>query len=112
MNIVKWALPVCLFAVVFVSCENNPPATLPPSTPGGGFIIESLVSVNGGPEIPEPSVDLYNQWMSDDAGAAGDPTAFTVITGTLGLASAVGKRAPATWRFIWQAAADPITHVC
>jgi hypothetical protein len=109
---IKSMLLVCLIGLAIVSCESNPPTTLPPVTPGGGFIIQSLVSYNGGPSLPEPDVDIYNQWMSDDSGAAGDPSAFTVITNALGLATAGGKRAPATWRFTWQEAADPNTNVC
>jgi hypothetical protein len=97
---------VCLIAAVIVSCDNNPAPTLPPATPGGGFIIETFRSVNGGPDITEPSVELNSSWVNDLSGAAGDPGTFTVITSALGLASAVGKRAPASWKFTWVASAD------
>lgn len=107
----KWLLLLCLISAVIVSCDDSPPTTLPPASPGGGFIIETLTSYNGGPDIPEPSVEIDSNWLADLTGAAGDATAFTVITNGLGLATAIGKRAPAKWRFTWVASADA-SDVC
>lgn len=113
MRKLKWMLLVSLSLslIAAVSCDNSPPPTLPPATPGGGFVIESFKSINGGPDITEPSVEITSNWQADLAGASGDPTVFTVITSILGLAPAVGKRAPAKWQFTWVASADD-SNIC
>jgi hypothetical protein len=106
----KWLL-LLLSAIVIAGCEDNPPPTLPPATPGGGFIVETKKTENGGPPITDPSVEIDGDWQRDLVGAAGDPSHLTVITNTIGLAAAGGKRAPANWKFTWTAAPDD-SEVC
>jgi hypothetical protein len=101
MRHLKWLLLLCLIAGVIVSCENNAPPTLPPVTPGGGFILQTSVTINGSLPITAPGVTVEGEWQSDEPGAAGDPSTFTVTTNALALASLSGKRAPAVWKLTW-----------
>src|SRR2546425_10383481 len=87
------------FALI-TGCEDSAPPTLPPATPGGGFIIETLFNDNGITSTA-PGVAVIGDFQADLPGGAGDPARFTVITDSQGLAPAVGKRAPASWKFTW-----------
>ena len=100
-----------LSVLIIGGCEDNPPPTLPPATPGGGFIIESSASLNGSIPLTEAYVNIGSSWQSDELGASGDPTSFNADTGALGLAAANGKRAPAIWAFTWLAS-PPETQGC
>jgi len=73
--------------------------------------VETKKTENGGPPITDPSVEIDGDWQRDLVGAAGDPSHLTVITNTIGLAAAGGKRAPANWKFKWTAAPDD-SEVC
>ena len=106
MHKLSWLLPLFMLFALVVSCDESAPPTLPPPSPGGGFIIGTLSSFNGGPPFNEGLVEIDSDWVSDVAGAAGDPTSFTAITDAQGLAAADGKRAPAQWKFTWVASND------
>jgi hypothetical protein len=96
-----------LVMVALIGGCPSPPPTLPPATPGGGFIIETGLSFNGGPAVSTAAVGVTATWQGDLPGAGGDPTQFNVVTNQLGLASASGKRAPAQWNFKWYFAPGP-----
>jgi hypothetical protein len=86
--------------ILLAGCKSGP--TLPPATPGGGFIIQTIYSVGLIP-APAGNVTIGAAWVNDLAGATGNPSPFTVITNPEGLGSAAGERAPATWSFTWVA---------
>jgi hypothetical protein len=84
-------------------CEPS----LPKATPGGGFIVTTLLFRNGVFQV-SPFTTIELDWVSDyDYTAAGDPSTFRGTTNALGLIAATGKRAPAKWRFYWISGGDP-----
>jgi hypothetical protein len=87
---------------LLTGCPPESP-TLPPATPGGGFIIETGFNPYGAPVlvIPAPGSSIQGTWQSDSYGATGDPSSWTEMTNAEALASVVNGRAPATWTFTW-----------
>jgi hypothetical protein len=99
----KLALVLCTSLLLVVGgCDDETPATLPESTPGGGFLIQTLLSY---PDIglfsKAYNVTVGGTWYGDLPGAEGEASSFSVNSGILGLAALPGKRAPATWDLSW-----------
>jgi hypothetical protein len=70
----KWLLFLCVLVIVMIaSCDTSPTPTLPPATPGGGWILQTVFSINGSLPVTAPGVTVTGQFISDQAGAAGDP---------------------------------------
>ncbi len=68
--------------------------TLPPSTEGGGFVLDTLYSPTPGvPPLPVGGINVQGNWQNDATGAAGDPSQINTTTNILGLADESGKRA-------------------
>src|SRR5689334_5142704 len=98
------SLGVGLSIILLSGCKPS----LPPATPGGGFVIETLYFPQTGPLQVVGGITINASFVRDfDFTSAGDPSSFSVVTNALGLASAAGKRAPATWDFLWVSGGDP-----
>lgn len=101
MRRLKLTLILLIVALsIAISCNDTTP---PEATPGGGFLIQTLVNENG-IVFTAAGVAVLGKWQKDLPGAAGDPSQFTQITNSEGLAAVVGGRAPANWQFTWLSA--------
>ncbi len=101
MRCVKLLLFLLLVGAVVFSCDDDTSPTLPPATPGGGFIVATYTNVDNEGPIAETAVAVAGNWQEDLPGAAGDATPFNVTTNSLGLAAVQSARAPAEWTFTW-----------
>lgn len=96
-------LPLAVLAASFVvltGCPSSGP-TLPPTTSGGGFFVQTLTSFNAQPPVIAPVTQVQGKWRSDLPGAAGNPSTFTLTTNSAGVGIASNGRAPANWNFEW-----------
>jgi hypothetical protein len=100
MRLLKQILLVLLVAAV-VGCDDGP--TLPPTTSGGGWIIQTEFFPAEGAIMIVGDVGVTGAWQSDGAGAVGDASPFTVVTNGDGLAAVANGRVPATWKLTWAA---------
>lgn len=105
-------VPLILAIVAIVGCDTGGEPTIPPSTVGGGWILETVIIriTNGVVTFlgVAPGVTVSGQWLNDLPGAAGNANPFTVTTNPLGLAALGSARAPATWKVTWIAGGDPL----
>jgi len=98
----KYLLSVLVVAAI-AGCDDTGP-TLPPTTSGGGWFINTIFIPAQGPISVVGDVGVSGTWQSDGAGAKGDASAFTVVTdSSAGLAAVVNGRVPATWKLTWKA---------
>jgi hypothetical protein len=71
-------------------------------TSGGGWIIgTNYIPLTGPMIVSAPFTTITGTWQSDGAGAVGDPSSFTVGTGSEALAAVDNGRVPATWKVQW-----------
>lgn len=75
--------------------------TLPPSTPGGTFSIETVYQPAAGVAYEVGHINISGSWVSDSPGAEGSAAPVNGTTGSNALAVFLGSRAPATWKFTW-----------
>ena len=86
---------VLVVGLVFAGCGSP---TLPETTEGGGWIIESGFAPLGSfIPIPIPEITDSGNWKSDGAGAQGSAAPFTVTTNVMALAPVDNGRVPAEW---------------
>ncbi len=104
MRFRRVALVVVLLTIMIGGCENDNPAP-PPSTPGGGWTLQTVYEdlTDNSLPVAVPDVTVYGQWEADEPGATGNDNPFSVTTGTQGLYYLAGVRAPAKWELTWQA---------
>jgi hypothetical protein len=93
---------VLLSALAMVECPDSTSPTLPPTTPGGGWIISTYL-FNYGQISPAPSSRITGTWVGDDGpNPQGSAVPIDVTTNDLALAPVPNGRVPATWSLIWQ----------
>jgi hypothetical protein len=92
-------------------CPADTTPTLPPTTNGGGFIIETHFTINGITVI-EPHTQTYWQWTVDGVGAKGNANPFYAETNELGLYAATYGRVPAQWTASWISSLNPYATGC
>lgn len=107
-NSLLFILPLSLLLTGFDSC-NGP--TLPPTTDGGGFIIET-VYIDQTVIVVAPGTSISATWKEDQAGAAGDASDWTVKTNSLALGTVQNGRVPATWDATWGSSDFPPAQDC
>jgi hypothetical protein len=88
-----------LLALLLASPGCEP--TLPPSTPGGTFTIETIFQPSSGISYSVGGVGISGQWVEDGPGATGSASPVAGTTGANALDVFLGSRAPATWHFTW-----------
>lgn len=94
---------------VFTGFSSCGPPPLPPTTSGGGFLIETEFVPAVGPIIIEPNVTTHWDWNRDVAGftAVGDASSFDSTTNEVGLDSRINGRVPSLWNVQWRAGGPP-----
>jgi hypothetical protein len=92
---------LAVLSVMVLALTGCPP-TLPPTTAGGGWILQTNY-INQYSAGTAPGTEVSASWVSDLPNAAGDPTAFTVVTSTdtLAFAAILDGRVPAVWNGTW-----------
>jgi hypothetical protein len=94
------SLLLVLFVLALSSgCPSGP--SLPPSTAGGGFFIQTLTSFNLAPPVIAPVTQVKGTWVKDQPGAQGNPSTFNLTTNSAGVGVSNNGRAPADWKFVW-----------
>lgn len=83
----------------FDGCGGGP--TLPPTTSGGGFFIETLTSFNLSPPVIAPVVQIKGEWVKDEPGAQGNASTWNQTTNGAGIGIINNGRVPADWKFTW-----------
>jgi hypothetical protein len=101
MNKTILATLILCSLLMFSGCPGDGP-TLPKTTAGGGFTIQTFTSVNEDFPDPTPQVRLGGTFkLPDLAGAQGDASAWNVTTRAEGLGVVSNGRAPANWHVTW-----------
>lgn len=103
----KKVAPLVLLVVgffVFTGFYSCGP-TLPPTTSGGGFFIETEFVPAVGPIVAQPFVTTHWDFNHDVAGfnAVGDPTGFDNTTNAAAIGVSENGRVPSLWNVIWRA---------
>jgi hypothetical protein len=83
---------------------------VPPSTSGGGFLIQTEFTSISGPLITiVPNVTTHWTWKQDVQGlfAAGDASSFNNTTNSLGLGESLNGRVTSIWDVQWLAGGPP-----
>jgi hypothetical protein len=93
-----------------VGCPPQTP-TLPPTTSGGGFLIETFFTDNG-VVSPAPLTNTSWVWKQDGVGAAGDPSPFQSVTNIYALDSSLNGRVGAQWNLTWSYTGYVPAQVC
>jgi hypothetical protein len=93
--VLSW-LPLLALA----GCPVGP--SIPTATEGGGWFINTGY-VSEGLITYAPYTTITGGWVSDGAGALGDPSTFVVSTDSTALAEVVNGRVPASWKVVWSA---------
>lgn len=88
-----------LVCVCITGCPL-PTSTLPPATSGGGWIL-STGYIDAVSIAPAPETTVSGVWVTDNSGAAGDPSSFEVTTNDLGLFPLPNARVNASWQLTW-----------
>lgn len=97
-------LPLLVVLIALVACDSGSGPTLPPSTAGGGFFVETRFQEEAFPPVLVGGVQVNLEWAKDLPGAQGSPATQDVITDVdTALAAVPNGRAPATWNFLWVA---------
>jgi hypothetical protein len=65
MRNVRFLLLLFLVGAAVLGCDDNTSPTLPQTTSGGGFVIATFTSVNGGEMVPEGFVTVSDTWVQD-----------------------------------------------
>lgn len=100
---------MCTFAVwLRPSC----PSRIASDHLWGGWIAETQYWPLNGNLGQAQGTTLHGDWVSDQAGAAGDPSSWQLKTDELGLAVVQNGRAPATWKVIWLLSDTPGASGC
>ena len=95
-------LTASLLTFMLIGLTGCPPTTptLPPSTSGGGWVLET-VFIDEAVVSLAPETTATGDWLADSQGATGSASPFTVTTNEEALAIIADGRAPATWSVTW-----------
>jgi hypothetical protein len=108
-NLIK--LTILALAVLVLSAYSCNGPSLPPTTSGGGFFIETEFQSSTGPIFPisVPFVTTGWTWKKDVPGftAVGDARSFEITTGVTAIALSENGRVPALWDVQWLAGGPP-----
>jgi hypothetical protein len=98
----RFVASILLVLTTFFNVACSP--SLPPSTPGGSFTIQTFFTPLTGLSYYIGGVNITGDWVEDLTGAAGSPAAVNGTTRSNGTVPFPGSRAPAVWNFKWNTA--------
>ena len=90
---------LCVVLFGLTGCPASSP-TLPATTNGGGFLIETSFNSNGATNLA-PLTNTTWTWHADGVNAAGNPATFQSVTNMYALDSSLNGRVSAQWTVTW-----------
>ena len=106
MRLTMMTLLIVLSSLILSAYSCSGP-TLPPTTNGGGFFIETEFLTATGSIVPDPIPNVTTgwTWLNDVPGftAVGDPSPFQNTTNAAAIGVSLNGRVPALWAVSWLA---------